>query len=1753
MLTYKELSSSKASQVEDIHALAVAERYRKRYDNAFTTFYDLDEEQIKLFSNMIGRYVKFGKILKSSQHPIASALNEYARYEASKINGGNFLNIGGNPNKEKGLHFCNLINDCRNEARLKGCKNCCFKGAQNCDFKSDVGVAVDSLYDVPFEDIHQIFEVHGLQTLHAWMFLPLELIDEEVAKIPNPLFRLKNMDAANSKVSFSFVNDFSSVYVHNKVNWAKYLINTAIIGDGFCIDIEIVRTYGPFCHLIFNRVGVFKPSTRILPFFDFYNNFIKIPDYRYLVNHDMHVKYKKVPKIVVPKYVFQKLYSYVTRGPDNSFSYERGATYFHGITSKIIIGNQVYVEDLGKLGHEYDDILFSVMCMAAQSRLRRTKNFGKFMRSIDNDFDSSSRVPFNLLSNIKLWFEKITKGDVRRGDLFNSNNSMDFMMFDFEFFENKFQNGFVDVRGMRSKIVDRFKKRKMLNEVEQKFNNQNIVGEIVSSSTESSTSSMLSDDIDSISVNDSIGTASDLISDKQSGLLTFKSVDKGDNLINQVEFDNVIGKRLVVDNFSLKIKDKDVNEKRMVENDAITYTTVNNNYEGIKQEEFNKVINDRLVVDDLSLKINDKTKVFPQSLDNIENVDDLESKSMIVEKDNLNDCVIDNIISEKLKALVDNGVCHSSEIFKLQNYHSHIACNDDLYLKIVDHEKKILLKSYDGILSRGAAKMRFMLDKYFFNWRKLKTFDVSLAPGHYANLGFKKLTGGYYKGLNHLRANKDLLKKYDKVHEYINIGDLNFQGFDLVLCDIGSEEHEVKIYDKLRNLIRVENNKVIVKFYLEHINECIKFCSHFKKVVIIKPAFSFSINREVYAICENFTINFDHSDYIKASFYSIFLSIMRAYEVYSKDVFPELPFYNIISSEKIDNIAVSQCDVDDYVNDLISSVNNGDNKDINDFIGSVINNIKDVKIDFSKVEVCVCNGPPGACKSKEIIDAVKNKDLIVVPTRELKVKYENKLKYRLDKKNVKIITMHKIFYFTHENFENIYIDEASMQILGYFALVHYFFRKAKLFLYFDSEQIGTVDFNKNFNNDQVDFEKNYDYNRNTSFRCPIDVSMCYSKPFNTINRKLFSIVKINYTDFVEKKFLRSIKMICLTQNTKMTLRNLGFNVNTVHEYQGGQDEHIVFYNDVNDLIITDRLPRHINVAMSRHSNTLIVVGQIQGNYDLCLYDSAAERMIEANGRPITSEILLNDFSEGPLERLDAIKLCKIDDKVMFDIRDKFDLNRSIDVIGKFINIYGVASTFKTIRTVELPLVKQGKASVNPDIVCKPEFVESGKYLTEFNTARAYDSKDYFTAVKTLLGRYGLKTKKFNSDEINEGVIMLEKGVNVWLKFKIDSVKFNEVMQTTQEEWSEAFIDYCFKLNAKKNLKPDSLIKDISDIEQKNGLMAIEYFMKKQDKYDVDYDMILKQKLGQGVNSWDKMMNVVFATFCRLFGRKIRMCMSDNVIFANGLSDVEIGNRIASNIVTNRKEGVRYVYAENDMEEYDTSQNEITIENEVKWLKRMGCNEFFVKIFKQHRVEWRTNYPGYCQLIGYGKKHSGEPFTLDFNTLLCMALNGLLFPLEHFVFAAFKGDDSELMSDNVKICEEGAKVCAELGFKTKLRTGECSEFIGYIVTPYGFYPDLLRVACKLLNKRIADDAEGRAYFEELKLAAHDRLQVIDCYEVRDLGRKMYMDYMNLKFEEAGRNEKLNTNDVFELESLLFNFKNIDFDSLIKRVKLHVFIN
>lgn len=2011
--TISELSATSFAAIEGIILDTVKNRVRTRISNAFQTTYMLTEEEISLFSKFIQRHVTLADNLKRSAHPIASALNEFARQQAATINNGNFLNIGGNPGKEAGVHYCHLINDCRNEERLKPYMsriNVCIDGAEECNVPAPNGiaVAVDSLYDIPIENLPIIFEQHQIEVLHAWMFLPLELIDDDLLNhFHNPLYKLKIM--ANSfnkqKVSFNFHNDLSAGYEHNRINWTKYITTTLIEYTNFNIFIEIKRNYGPFCYLTFVRTNFADPCQRVLPFSDFYNHFVKLPNYIHLLNHDFNISYKNLPKIICPKSVAHQLYAYVARGPDSSFSYERGATYFHGITSKIVIGNQVLIQDLGLVGHEYDEVCFAIMALATISRLRRTKNFGKLIRNLDNDFDGSN---FNaslrgelrkLFGNFKEWAAK--KLNMQRiGDNFNHSNN--YMMYDLQLFEDVYVNykincinnvttclttGQIICQHARDVLcacgrylcscvqckcfhpninvtssddnnvykIHRFRKIKpLIQTVNQSQHIPNVPlsqqqdhdDTTISSSSFISSNSSISglliypgdeyhnanahtnSEESSISTSSACGTSSEeeynttsfseppLSTTSTASNIRMSKVKHITNSILQrstiiATFDDttsmssttsskISGNAIatcgsVLDTIVKSESHTNQTKELTRKNDTVNYandgstliseeaaerigayldklpsmpiqqwlksqthnqdvTTVDvtgidpnmsaddllqnktfraeamyvhkcmmdtapryHNYEfrdfeafflpqgkqigrnqrfGIQyginkflkelncdyskelkllletagftvepyveeKFDFDAIINPQRSVNDVA---NARTSSLSswstiESLDVIAEPEHLKPKksSFMPDEPNLSknnaplkqtpakvnsnpttkfgSVITSSSISQPsvdssnsrdfIKVLLAIKEFDDRTVLEYITNYDTIEKNDSLYKKIIDYERVLLSGK-----NRGYAKFEWIVNKFIPTSYKLVALDLSSAPGNLHALPFKSIIACNWEGEGALLPKYN--NKFKKVYKYSNLCDLKIrETYDVLLCDIGDEDHTFTAFDQV---LRFTNCKcTIVKFYLEHYEVAKTFSRNFQSFTLIKPPFSLSVNREFYMVGFNRTsekLPFDPIFDFQIN--SILKCIVGAQAMYLN---------NNVPISRVSPPSTTYVEFNIQNNTLangryLSSLLNCQDPNLQPLMLDIVNKFKNYDT-IASVPVKLFNGPPGCGKSAEIRKIMNNKtDLVIVPTRELKAKY---IKYGI----TSVRTQHAALM-EKKQYSNIFVDEAFMFGKPYYSLLRISQPNAAFKLYGDTRQIGLVDFNNTY--DRADIFDDLDYTVKESKRVPMDVaSQLRNHPYKTSNCKLCSIVYDTLNNFMNKAYYKHAPIITFSQNTKARLNAAGYEASTIHEQQGTEYAHCVWYLDIDDKTYLQTQEQHITVALSRHYNSLVIVGELPGTTQLNYLNTTFERINENLGMQINDL----DSYDDPLVDVHIIK--KEEDDMFRDKYDKYDVQRVVEILNKVNNLSGVAANFRSVGVRKLCEAQQGKAHVNFDTMATNDIATTSNFLTPCNTARAYDSKDVFSSVKTLLGRYLLKTKTFTPNEIPTFVELMNNGINKFIRYDVNSTKFIEHFKASEEEWTMAFHDY-IKVVQSKKLPEGTFDHEFDELELNTGINVIKYFMKKQDKNDNNWEHTLRDKLGQGVNAWNKVLNAVYSASARVFAKKFKTLLKSNVVIASGQSDRELGDEIAkfiNNSKQNKKLNKHTMSGFDDLEQFDASQNEVNIAFEMQFTSAVNNNKYFLAKYKDFRETWVAAFNSFCKLFGRFKQQSGQPYTFDYNSLNCLAINGVLFEFTDFTVAAFKGDDFYICSDNLRISTVGRELMEEMGFKCKIGVEEISEFVGYIVTRNGFFPDLLRICQKLLNKAIDDEK----YFDELKLAAYDRLQVISTYKQLVLGKMAYLHYQNKLFKEERRNIVLNDNDVDEMLGLLFNLKQIKFEQLIKMTKQSIMLN
>jgi hypothetical protein len=234
--------------------------------------------------------------------------------------------------------------------------------------------------------------------------------------------------------------------------------------------------------------------------------------------------------------------------------------------------------------------------------------------------------------------------------------------------------------------------------------------------------------------------------------------------------------------------------------------------------------------------------------------------------------------------------------------------------------------------------------------------------------------------------------------------------------------------------------------------------------------------------------------------------------------------------------------------------------------------------------------------------------------------------------------------------------------------------------------------------------------------------------------------------------------------------------------------------------------------------------------------------------------------------------------------------------------------------------------------------------------------------------------------------------------------------------------------------------------------------------------------------------------------------------------------------------------ENDFTEYDSSQSELTIQFESDILLLACGNPELVELYKEHRTNWNTSTPGLVHMRGYAKKHSGEPFTIDFNTILNIAICGAIYEFDGLCCALFKGDDSLIMAGAIGLNKFAERKLSEFGFESKVIQRDVCEFTGYVVTEYGFYPDYVRRFIKAISKCFVDEED----FLEMQNAIVDYVSVVKNRSCQFAGRLALCHYYNQVILSRGVYSSsvrlISEHTIAMIENFMINFKQITYDSL-----------
>jgi O-acetyl-ADP-ribose deacetylase (regulator of RNase III) len=421
-------------------------------DNCIRFPYALTESDLRTLSTIYPRQiVTMARQLRISQHPIASCMlwkaNTDLYGEAIGPNGNQrFLDIGGSWSHifQKNKHTCNLITSAREQYRALSTLNSTFRsidykkadpatiatnrcaqlsafgmkdfqptfdagyctyGTQNCKNKATFAIAVHSIYDITPMQMYETFDIHGLNTLVAALYLPNEIIYGEHYTRARML-----QDHLNFYVCYAedddyvmHFNDSSFAYIHKKANWEFWAKNVAIKGPAFTIVIETQYQFGIEYRLRMTRVNNNVPINlyrHIMP--DVLSEFVMFPNVvDYFVGHCVkrEVSHHLVPAAFHQKCLMQALKPAVL---DNNTI----ITYIHGITQRIDINTTEVNKRIPIEANELYDYAISVCLYAAYKRADTTEMLKHLYDHIKNT--KGYLNPFTaFVSNIKTELVKI--------------------------------------------------------------------------------------------------------------------------------------------------------------------------------------------------------------------------------------------------------------------------------------------------------------------------------------------------------------------------------------------------------------------------------------------------------------------------------------------------------------------------------------------------------------------------------------------------------------------------------------------------------------------------------------------------------------------------------------------------------------------------------------------------------------------------------------------------------------------------------------------------------------------------------------------------------------------------------------------------------------------------------------------------------------------------------------------------------------------------------------------------------------------------------------------------------------------------------------------------------------------------------------------------------------------------------------------------------------------------------------------------
>lgn len=690
---------------------------------------------------------------------------------------------------------------------------------------------------------------------------------------------------------------------------------------------------------------------------------------------------------------------------------------------------------------------------------------------------------------------------------------------------------------------------------------------------------------------------------------------------------------------------------------------------------------------------------------------------------------------------------------------------------------------------------------------------------------------------------------------------------------------------------------------------------------------------------------------------------------------------------------------------------------------------------------------------------------------------------------------------------------------------------------------------------------------NNSYRCPADVISTVANMYSygvtssndirsSRNAKIIkALADIPLADHDWKK----TSVLTFKQNEKQLMidffssLNLDVQVNTIHEFQGNQNENIVVIRAPKHSVVTESLYHRKNyalVAITRHTKSFTYYtcfkdvlyklatntisdevyskyllgnvgkskrgGYVKNEVSVFFHSNSESLVVKKKGYSVVDPIVSSVVDANPTIATERVKIYDLNSEThkCFNTRDFYMDDENID----FKSVYYNPNTIRDIPVIQQAIAYVTPLASNYNNEMDQMIMESSDLNFHFGGGISLTTSPIVVQEKAYdCLQPVIKTSAFpNREKSLKAFLNGLYGRNACVPDLIGDVNqedlggliFDNFIEMFDSSLLRQFQEHKIGVN-EESIKEWFLLTRSTEYSYLSQADDFNFLDNPINRYDFSVKPALKPKYDYGYDSsypvpqtiaaHSKAINVIACPIIKQLKERVIKALPPHILPFMDMAPEdfvhEMNKKFSVSSLNQLSKNEWFKKLELDISKYDKSQGEATLVFECMIMRAFGVEEEFVNHwFAFHHYAALVGKIGGMQHVKYDvmfQRKSGEASTLLGNTLFTLGVLLLVFPKESIKFLVVAGDDSVVWFDRRKVnVESSTEYLSNLvNLETKEFVYDYTYFCGKYLIPATYTWFFVPDPIKLAVKLGRRDVLDYDHLEEYRVSTYDNFKLL----------------------------------------------------------------